>query len=399
MVSHTRPHLPLLAELVARGHRVTCALVSSLHAVAAQPGVELLGLPVVPVVPSSGAPGPPSEVDALHHALEEAIVTLPVLVDTFTDDPPDLVLYDSAALAGPVLAQRLGVPAMQLNAHFVPWEGFEDEEAGCSAHEALPEYCRYRERFARWLESLGVRLDDHDAVLERPQRLIESPARGIATIPRALQPHADRVDGRWAFVPMPDLARAAIGGWSPPQTAADRPLLLVAFGSAFTRHPELYRAVIEGFADGDWYIVLAVGEHIALSQLGPIPSCVEVHVTVPQLAVLAHADCFVTHAGAGSVTEALWHQVPMVAIPLAVDQFLMADRLAAIGAGYLLPEPVVTPSALRRAVEGVRADPAVAGRLADHRQALWAAGGATRAAELVEEVRSCWSPMLDDGAA
>jgi MGT family glycosyltransferase len=387
LVSHTRPYVPLLSELVARGRRVTCALVGSLHPLVAPCGVDLLELPVVAVVPASGVKGPPTEVDALHHALEEAIVTLPVLLRTFADDPPDVVLYDSAALAGPLLAARLAVPAVQLNVHLVAWDGFEEEVGRHAEHVAIAEYRRYRERFARWLDLLDVRLDDHDAVLERPERLIERPARGLATIPRALQPHADRVDDRWTFVPMLDAARVAAGGWSAPAAAAGRPLLLVAFGTAHTRRPDIYRAVIEGFGDGSWHVVLAIGRHVERAALGSVPDCIEVHETVAQLAVLAHADCFVTHAGAGSATEALWNAVPMVAVPAAGDQFLSADQVTVIGAGWLLPDWAVNATALRRAVEGVRADRGMDQRLAAHRQALHAAGGAPRAADVVEAAR------------
>lgn len=383
LVSHTRPHVPLLTELVARGHRVTCALVRPLHPIVAATGGELLDLPAVPVVSASGTPGAPTEVDGLHYALEEAIVTLPVLLDAFSEDPPDLVLNDSAALAGPVLAACVGVPSLQLNVHFTAWEGFEDVPR--AERRTVAEYLRYRERFARWLEQLGVRLHDHDAVLERPERLIESPARGLATIPRALQPHADQVDARWEFVPMLDDARLAAEGWSPPAAAAGRPVLLVAFGTAHNRRPEIYGAVIEAFGDGEWHVVLAVGDRVDRSALPPVPACIEIHGgSCPQLAVLAHADCFITHAGGASVTEALWNAVPMVAVPMAVDQFMNADQVATMGAGYVLPERVANAAALRRAVEGVRADPDVRRQLAIHQAALRAAGGAARAADVVE---------------
>ena len=108
------------------------------------------------------------------------------------------------------------------------------------------------------------------------------------------------------------------------------------------------------------------------------------HATVPQLAVLAYASCFVTHAGASSVTEALCNAVPMVAVPAAGDQFLMADQVAALGIGYLLPAMALSPATLRRAVERVSSDPAVAERLATLRGRLDVAGGAARAADIVE---------------
>ena len=59
---------------------------------------------------------------------------------------------------------------------------------------------------------------------------------------------------------------------------------------------------------------------------------------MPQLDVLEHADVFLTHAGMGGATEALWYGVPVVAAPQAVDQFENAATLEAIGAGVQLGE-------------------------------------------------------------
>ena len=138
LASHTAPYVPLLTELVQRGHRVTCALIEPLHELVTGTGARLVALPVVPVVPASGEPGPPGEVDALHHALEEAIVTLPALLAAFRDDPPDLVLHDTAALAGAVLAARLGAARLQLNVHLVAWDGFEAEAGGMPRTSSSP---------------------------------------------------------------------------------------------------------------------------------------------------------------------------------------------------------------------------------------------------------------------
>ena len=70
---------------------------------------------------------------------------------------------------------------------------------------------------------------------------------------------------------MRDEARMAAGGWAPPASAAGRPLLLVAFGTAHTRRTDVYRAVVEAFADGDWHVVLAIGPHVDPATLHPLP--------------------------------------------------------------------------------------------------------------------------------
>ncbi len=118
--------------------------------------------------------------------------------------------------------------------------------------------------------------------------------------------------------------------------------------------------------------------------MGPLPANVEVHRRVPQLAVLAAASAFVTHAGMGSCTEALWFGVPTVAIPQAVDQFGNAAQLAELGVGQHLPADEVTTERLRKAVDSVAGDSSVRRRLTELQGEVRANGGVRRAADAVE---------------
>ncbi|MDJ0001087.1 glycosyltransferase, partial [Rhodococcus ruber] len=68
------------------------------------------------------------------------------------------------------------------------------------------------------------------------------------------------------------------------------------------------------------HVVISIGRRVDPAVLGDLSANVEVHEHVPQLAVLDAATVFVTHAGMGGCTEALWFGVPTVALPQAVDQ-------------------------------------------------------------------------------
>jgi UDP:flavonoid glycosyltransferase YjiC (YdhE family) len=122
-------------------------------------------------------------------------------------------------------------------------------------------------------------------------------------------------------------------------------------------------------------VVLAVGQHIDPADLGPIPAGFEVHCSVPQLAVLAVASAFITHAGMGGCTESLWFGVPTVAIPQAADQFGNAATLEQLGVGRHLPAEEVTAAALRSAVDSVAGSVDVAARLAEIRALVRKQGG------------------------
>jgi MGT family glycosyltransferase len=147
-----------------------------------------------------------------------------------------------------------------------------------------------------------------------------------------------------------------------------------------------WRDCITAMHGTGWTTVLAVGPYVDVTGLGDIPDDVIVREWVPQLAVLAHASAFVTHAGMGGCSEGLWHGVPMVAVPQAADQFVNGPRLAELGVGEHLPAEEVTPERLRAAVLRVASSKDVADRCAEQKKIARAAGGAPAAADVIESL-------------
>ena len=137
--------------------------------------------------------------------------------------------------------------------------------------------------------------------------------------------------------------------------------VLVSPGTVFARRPEFFRWIAEAFSGTDWTVVAASGV-VDPRALGALPHNVVVRRRVPQLAVLKHAQAFVTHGGMNSVLESLAAGVPMVLAPRSREQRATSRRLVALGAGVLLSLPDV-----RRQVEQVS-------RTARTRRALQGAG-------------------------
>jgi MGT family glycosyltransferase len=367
---HVLPGLAAIRELVRRGHRVTYAVGAAFAPLVAATGAEVI--PIRSTLP--GPDGWPADtVAGLARFAEEGVAMLPQLLAAHGDDPPDLVLHDTGAIAGPVAAARWGVPAVQLAPTFVPWDGWErDPEDPLAALRGRPAFARLRDGVAAWLAERGAGL--------RPEDLLRSP-RTVVVVPRAMQPHAGRVDPGVAFAGASfDDARLAEGAWRPPAGAA--PVAYVGFGTAYAAASGVHRACIAALA-GRWHVVIA-GVRYDPAALGPLPPGVEVHRSLPQLAALRHARVFVTHAGMGGSVEALWQGVPVVAIPRSMDQFANAARLEAIGAGVRLPVERVSPEAVRAAVERVTSDPDRAARMIALRDEVRGEGGAGAAADAVE---------------
>ena len=118
--SHMHPHLAVVRELVNRGHRVSYVVSSHLADLAAATGADVVGC--TSVLP--GAPGAPADwsgddVAGARLVLDEAIVVLPQVHAALDAVLPDIVLYDIGGMAGPVAADRWGVPAVQISPSMV----------------------------------------------------------------------------------------------------------------------------------------------------------------------------------------------------------------------------------------------------------------------------------------
>lgn len=380
---HVNPSLEVIRELVARGHRVTYAIPPLFAEKVAETGAR-------PVPYTSVLPSPDADPDAwgstlldnVEPFLDDAIQALPQLIEAYEGDSgvgvPDLVLHDITSYPARVLAHRWGVPAISLSPNLVAWDGYEEEVAEPMwAEPRRTERGRaYYARFEAWLAENGI--------TEHPDPFVGRPARSLVLIPRALQPHADRVDERvHSFVGACQGDRAEQGDWRRP--AGAEKVALVSLGSAFTKQPAFYRECVAAFGDlPGWHLVLQIGRHVDPAELGDVPANVEVRSWVPQLAVLRQADLFVTHAGAGGSQEGLATATPMIAVPQAVDQFGNAELLQALGVARYLPTEEATADALRATALALVDDPEVARRLKGIQAGMAEEGGTRRAADLIE---------------
>ncbi|MEU0300808.1 macrolide family glycosyltransferase [Streptomyces sp. NPDC006175] len=377
IVSHVLPSLAIIRELVARGHRVTYAndplVAGPIRSAGAEP------VPCTSVLPVADNNWPDDPIAAASLFLDDAVQALPQLRAAYDHDPADLYLYDIGAYAARALAEAQGRPLLQLSPTFVGWDGYEEEVA---AHlRKLPGADAYRKRFARWLAGCGAVTTDVDA-------FSGPPARALALIPRAMQPHADRVDTRAVTFVGPCFdAPGSTDGWTRP--AAARHVLLISLGSAYTRRPQFYRQCLAAFGDlPGWHVVLQIGKHTDPGELGVIPSNVDVHSWVPQRAILEQADAFVTHAGMGGCGEGLLAGVPMIAVPQGAEQFMNADRLVELGVARRVDTADATAEVLRAALDDLVGDPERVDRSRELRAAARAEGGTSRAVGLIESMLS-----------
>ena len=376
---HFNPTLPVVSELVRRGHRVSYATTADFAPKAAAAGAT----PVVcaSVLPSTqrGEQWPLDDTVAMSDLyLQEALVSLPDQTAAFEADRPDLIVYDCLGFNAQVLARRWGIPSVRtLPTHeFGP--DIEDEaEAIDLLLEEEPAWCAYRRAFREYLDAAGISTGIDEFIYRGHAD------RYLVTIPRELQKDADRIDGRFTFVGHCVDEQRKDEHWEGPTDG--RPVLLVSMGSVWKVDPGLLRLCAEAFGGSRWQVVLVVGGKVDEGAYGDLPPNFEVHTYVPQLSVLSQASAFLTHGGMGGTLEALYHGVPMVVLPQAFDQFSNAALVERLGVGAGFADGEITARQLRDTVESLAGDPAVAERLAGLRTSIRGTGGANAAADVIEE--------------
>ena len=382
---HVNPTLPLVEELVSRGHRVSYAIQQSFAATVERAGATVIDLPGDGVPAMSGFDlRSGAMVDRLGGIVEDALAAYTPVVEAWTDDPVAAVCFDKMVMSAPMVVEKLGVPGIALNPTYAGNDEFEPRR---EMFRHLPADQRSREAAAAMqgaMESLRGTLTDFAERhgLTPPRPLEASPADlNLVFIPRRLQPQSDTFDESFVFVG-PDLGARGDVDWQP--RLADRPLLFISLGTTFNNQPEFFRTCIEAFGSGPRQVAMAIGEAITVDDLGPVPANFEVRPYFPQPAVLKHAEVFLSHAGMNSTLESLYSGVPLVAVPQMPEQAMNAYQVDDLGLGRALDPAEITAKVLRDAVTDVAADRTMRARVSAFRGELKASGGAIAGADAIE---------------
>jgi UDP:flavonoid glycosyltransferase YjiC (YdhE family) len=135
--------------------------------------------------------------------------------------------------------------------------------------------------------------------------------------------------------------------WS--KVREDRPLVYVSLGTLIGQRPEIMRDILHSTSSLGVQVIASVGA--MRESLGPPHDDVIITSYAPQRDVLRRASVCVTHGGHGTVMESLLFGVPMLVVPLGLDQPIQAHYVMETGLGLATtPEDVARECqpALRR---------------------------------------------------
>lgn len=414
--SHYNAMAALGLELAARGHRITFLHQVDAGAYLKDPrlGFHALGKDTHPAgtlaasIERAANPGGPL---GLRRVIQDMARTTDMLCREL---PPaiealgiDALLCDQMEAAGGLVAEGMGLPfasvanALPVNREpgiplpVMPFD-FEDSERARHMVEGSTRVydwlmSPHAEVIAAQARSLG--LAPRSALHECLSPLVEvSQTVERFDFPRkALPPHFHHV-GPLRFT---QAARVHDDGRRMPDVDPGRPFVFASLGTLQGGRFGLFKRIVQACRKQDVQLLVAhcggldERQAQALRELGAD----WVVAFAPQEEVLARADVVISHAGSNTVMDAIAASTPILALPIAFDQPGAAARIRHAGIGLSASPRFASPAQIGRLLRRLLDDAGFARRMAPLADDLARAGGAPRAASLVEEALGLGLPL------
>ncbi len=375
LVGHINPTASVGAELAARGHDIAWA--GQLAALQPLLPAEAQVFPVVDDDFEERLRGgreprrPPRGAEALKFVWESFIIPLaramlPGVADAVARFSPHVVVADQQAVAGAVAARRAGT--VWVTSASTPGELLRPVAAMRDVETWVRDQMTAFQLASGISDPVDLRFSDRLVLVFTTAALIGDTSgfgdQYVFTGP-ALAPRPELGSFPWQWL---DPARRH---------------LLVSLGTlSGSDGPPFFRTVIDALSGlgGELQAVLAAPP----GQQAPPHILFAGHV--PQLALLRHMSAVVCHGGHNTVCEALAHGLPLVVTPMRDDQPIIAEKVAAAGAGIRLRFDQLGATNLRDAVRAVLDDPSYRAAAEAVRDSFAAAGGAAKAADHLEKL-------------
>lgn len=135
------------------------------------------------------------------------------------------------------------------------------------------------------------------------------------------------------------------------QISDDLPIVYMSLGTLFWRHrPALFAIVAQAARELPVQVVISAADFATSIEARSFGEHVRVYKFVPQLELLRRSSVFVTHGGANSIMEGLYHGVPMLVVPVDFDQPLNGHYVERSGAGLSIGADQLTVENCRSAL-------------------------------------------------
>ena len=177
-----------------------------------------------------------------------------------------------------------------------------------------------------------------------PVLLKEKADLKIVFTSKYFQPYADEFNSTYKFVGPSIFDRHELEDFKI-ENSDNKKVVFISLGTVVNKKLDFYNECFEALASrDDLIVIMSIGERVSIKDLGKIPENFKVYNYVPQLEVLKKVDLFITHGGMNSTNEGLYNGIPLIVVPQAGDQPIVAKRVEELGAGVALIDNVNSDS-------------------------------------------------------
>ena len=306
----------------------------------------------------------------------ELLVSSTLALDAMTTEKvgeirPDIVVSDSVAFWGKLVAMKHGLPYVSSTTTFA--------------------FNRYSSKYMKespW--DIAKMLFAMPRIDKQIRRLREKgyPVKGLLDIvqndndtntivytSKYFQPCADTFSDRYHFIG-PSIRPIT----SPFDKTAEK-TVYISMGTV-NQNREFYRNCIHALGQTNWQVIISMGTNTEHFEC--LPENIQVYESVDQMAVLSIADAFITHCGMNSASECLYYKVPLVLFPQTPEQGAVARRVEELGAGVRLKS--ITEADIMDALKQVLNEPCYRDGAARISESFHTCGGAKEARAFLEGI-------------
>lgn len=171
----------------------------------------------------------------------------------------------------------------------------------------------------------------------------------------------------------------------PPHLLDGRPVVYASLGTLCNGHKDIFMKIATAIQKFDLQLVLYVGTQ-DVSLFKDLPGNPLIMNHVPQFELLKITSLIISHCGANTILDAISNAVPIVAIPISLDQPSIAERIRHHKIGEVVSFKHISVEKLEEAIELVLFDKTYKENIISMKNEISKINGTKQACEIILEI-------------